>query len=78
MSQLRKPHLLATNRILLYLKVTPIQGILFLATSELHVKVFADADWASCPNTRRPIIGFCVFLGDSLVSWKSKKQQTVL
>ena len=49
----------------------------FPSNTSLHIKAFADAEWVACPDSKRSITGFCVFLGDSLVSWKSKKQNTV-
>lgn len=70
-------HLKAAHHVLRYLKSNPGQGLFYAADSDLCLNAFADADWATCPNTRRSVTGFCVYLGQSLISWKSKKQQTV-
>ena len=60
-----------------YLKKTLGQDLFLSASSELRLKAYCDADWAACPDTRKLVSGFCVFLGNSLISWKCKKQQVV-
>ncbi|GJW56906.1 ribonuclease H-like domain-containing protein [Tanacetum coccineum] len=38
---------------------------------------FIDVDWAGCPTTRHSTLGYCVFLGNNLLSWSSKRQLTL-
>lgn len=58
-----------------YLKGSPGQGLFYSVDTELCLNAFADADWGTCLDTRRSVSGICVYLGSSLICWKSKKQQ---
>ncbi|WOG89729.1 hypothetical protein DCAR_0208967 [Daucus carota subsp. sativus] len=70
-------HMKAATRVLRYLAGNPAQGILLASSSAVQVQAFCDSDWASCPITRRSTTGFCILLGNSPISWKSKKQTVV-
>ncbi|GLT91294.1 hypothetical protein SLE2022_091880 [Rubroshorea leprosula] len=70
-------HFTVVKRILRYLKGTLNYGLQLFRNSSLSLHMFTDADWAGCVDTRRSISGYCLFLGNSLISWSSKKQNTV-
>ena len=69
----REQHLAAIKRILRYVKGTLSHGLQLHSTSPDSMVAYTDADWAGCPDTRRSTSGFCVYLGDNLVSWSSKR-----
>ena len=77
MSSPRQSHYDAAQHLLRFLKQNLGQGLFLSSNPSLQLKAFSDSDWAGCMDTRRSVTGFCVFLGDSLISWKSKKQSTV-
>ena len=63
--------------LLKYLKGTISKGLFYPVQPHLQLTGFTDADLATCLMTRRSLTGYCIFMGHSLVSWKTKKQPTV-
>lgn len=58
-------------------EVPLLEPSFFPSSSPLELRATTDADWAGDPSDRCSTTGFCIFLGDSQLSWKSKKQETV-
>ncbi|KAG7577546.1 Reverse transcriptase RNA-dependent DNA polymerase [Arabidopsis thaliana x Arabidopsis arenosa] len=70
-------HLQAAHKVLKYIKGNPGLGLMYPADTEICLNGFADADWGTCKDSRRSVTGYCIYLGTSLISWKSKKQAVV-
>ena len=70
-------HMIAVNRILRYLKMTPGKGLFFKKIAKKDIELFSDVDQAGSLTDRRSTSGYCTFVWGNLVIWRSKKQAVV-
>jgi hypothetical protein len=73
----RESHLKATKRILRYFKYTQNVGLWYPKGAKFEVIGYSDLDYAGYKVERRSTSGTYQLLGRSLVSWSSKKQNSV-
>jgi hypothetical protein len=73
----RYVHHTMLKRILRYVKGTTSLGIQLRTASTPMITAYSDTEWVGCPHTRRSTSGLCVFFGNSLISWSSKRKTTV-
>ncbi|XP_075080686.1 secreted RxLR effector protein 161-like [Nicotiana tabacum] len=77
MQRPKESYMEAALKIVRYIKEAPGIGLLMEAGPIVQLVAYYDLDWASCLNTRKSVTGYVVKLGNSLISWKSKKQPTI-
>jgi hypothetical protein len=70
-------HLQVVKRILRYLHGTLNFGIWLSASSCISLRSFSDADFLGCRIDRKTTSGSCHFLGNSLITWSSRKQSSI-
>ncbi|XP_014660695.1 uncharacterized protein LOC106804346 [Setaria italica] len=77
MHDLCEPRMALIKRILCYVKGTLSSGLHIIIGPVQSLTAYSDANWACCPNSRRSISSFSIYLSDNLLSWSSKCQSTV-
>jgi hypothetical protein len=73
----KESHLKATKRILRYLKHTQNVRLWYPKGAKFELIRYSDSEYAGCKVERRSTSGTCQLLRRSLVSWSSKKQNSV-
>jgi hypothetical protein len=73
----RESHWKATKRILRYLKHTQNVGLWYPNGVKFELVGYSDSDYMGCKVERKSTSSTCQLLGRSLVSWSSKKQNSV-
>ena len=73
----KESHLSAVKRIFRYLIGTQNLGLWYPRGTSFDLIGFSDADYAGSKIDRKSTSGTCHFLGHMLVSWSSKKQNSV-
>ena len=73
----KESHMTALKRIIKYVKTTAEFGVWYSKdTSDVLARYF-DADWAGNADDRKSTSGDCFYVGNNLVSWMSKKHNSI-
>ncbi|CAM8880461.1 unnamed protein product [Rhodiola kirilowii] len=70
-------HLMNVKRIIRYVCGTSNYGLWYTKNTNSCLVGYCDADWAGNAEDRKSTSGGCFFLGNNLVSWFSKKQNSI-
>ena len=69
--------MIVVKRIIRYTNGTSNYGIWYSRDSNECLAGYSDVDWAGCIDDRKSTLGGCFYLGNNLVSWMSKNQNSV-
>lgn len=70
-------HFCAAKRILRYIKGTKNFGINYAKEENCSLIGYTDSDWAGSVDDRKSTSGYIFCLGTKVITWSSKKQNTV-
>ena len=73
----QEPHAQAVKHLYRYLKGTINFAMLYRRGEESNLRGFTDADWAADAHDRKSTTGYVFFLGNTPITWNSRKQPTV-
>ncbi|KAK6163796.1 hypothetical protein DH2020_000660 [Rehmannia glutinosa] len=73
----KESHMTAARRILRYLKGCQEVGLWYPKEGGFKLIGYSDSDYAGCRVDRKSTSGTCQMLGNRLVSWFSKKQNSI-
>jgi len=77
MHHLTQTHWTTTKRLLRYLKNTIFHSVTISNTSSTTLTCFSDVDWAGNLDDRKSTSAYLLFLGNTPISWSSKKQRAI-
>ncbi|XP_030930911.1 secreted RxLR effector protein 161-like [Quercus lobata] len=73
----KESHMIALKRIIKYVKTTADFGVWYNKDTNDILARYSDADWAENADNRKSTSGGCFYVGNNLVSWMSKKQNSI-
>ncbi|KAK6138999.1 hypothetical protein DH2020_027258 [Rehmannia glutinosa] len=73
----KESHMTAAKRILRYLKGCQEVGLWYPKEGGFKLIGYSDSDYAGCRIDRKSTSGTCQMLGNRLISWFSKKQNSI-
>jgi len=74
----RPEHWEVAIRVLHYLKGTRTLGLVLGGSNPVQLLGYSDSDYANCIETSCSIVGYCFSLGSGMISWCSRKGQTIV
>ncbi|XP_026419880.1 uncharacterized protein LOC113315845 [Papaver somniferum] len=69
-------HLKAVKRIIRYVNGTLYYGLSYSKDTNNSLVAYSYADWAGCVEDRKSTSGGCFYVGQNLVDWHNKKQNS--
>ena len=76
-ANLKESHMTALKIIIKYVKTTADFGVWYSKDTNDVLAGYSDANWARNANDRKSTLGGCFYVGNNLVSWMSKKQNSI-